>query len=182
MSKSTKYKLDNFFSSFGAAVNLSDKAKRGKHYFELVCIFANIIDGLLRLTLIMKEQLDSNSDIVNEKLLFQDDDDKKIMERTIYTNALNKKIITKAVYEKLNKLYDRRNKIIHRYIISDIKTLGVLDAAKKYDLMLSVITERHRKIHNELVAQNLGLAKMFIENPSAEQMKKQIMRKHKGLF
>jgi hypothetical protein len=58
----------------------------------------------------------------------------------------------------------------------------VLDAAKKYDLMLSVITERHRKIHNELVAQNLGLAKMFIENPSAEQMKKQIMRKHKGLF
>lgn len=177
MARTLKYKLDNFFSSFGAAIKLSDIAKHDRHFIELVCLFASIIDGLLRLTLVMKEQLDSNSDILNERLFFQDINDTKITERTIYKEAFRKKIITKPIHKKLNTLYDQRNRIIHRYVISDIKTLQVLKVAEEYNKMLHILTERHRKYDSRLKKKNIGLAKVFIENPTAEQMANAILKK-----
>ncbi len=71
MTKTKGYKIKNFFSSFGAAIHLSQEAKQNDHYIEQVCLFASIIDGTLRLTLIMKEQLVSNSDIINESICFR---------------------------------------------------------------------------------------------------------------
>ena len=178
MKKSKEYKQKNFFSSFGAAVHLSEIAKSENHYIELVCLFASIIDGVLRLTLVMKEQIDSNSDVINEKILFQDNSDNIITEKTIYQRALDKKIITKPIHQKLNRLYEKRNKIIHRYIISDLKTLGVQKTAIEYDNMLLIIRERHRKYHDKLKSKDIGLAKRFIENPTVDQMIRQIMLKH----
>ena len=55
------------------------------------------------------------------------------MEKDIYKKALEKNIITQEIYDKLFTLYGERNKVIHRYIITDIRTEDLLGIAAEYD-------------------------------------------------
>lgn len=180
MAKSRKFLISNFLSGVGAAYNLLVDAIESKTSFtEQVCLSATLIDGLLRLSLVMKQQIDTGKGIVDPILLFQSKRQRRyVSEREIYKRARVEKIITIAIEKKLNSLYDKRNIIIHRYLISDIKTKDVILIARKYIRLFLAIKERHRIVHNKLVQKNIGMAKHFIQNPSREQIHEQIMKKH----
>lgn len=180
MAKSNYYLISNFLSGIGAAHNmLADAVDSRKSFIMQVCLSATLIDGLLRLSLIMKQQLDTHKGIVDPLLLFQGKRQKiYISERTVYKKASAEKIITKDIYRKLNALYDQRNIIVHRYLISDIKTKDVILISKKYIQLYLIIKERHRVIHNKLFNANIGMARLFIGNPSDVEIHDQIMRKH----
>lgn len=180
MAKSKFYLVSNFLSGIGAAYNLLvDAIESKKSYIEQVCLSATLIDGLLRLSLVMKQQLETGKEIVDPMLLFQGSRQKKyINERKIYERARLEKIITKAIEQKLNALYNQRNIIIHRYLISDIKTNDVFLISRRYIRLYLIIKERHRIIHDKLVQKNIGMARNFIENPSQEQIHEQILKKH----
>lgn len=180
MRKTKTYLVSNFLSGFGAAHNmLADAIELRMSYIEQVCLSATLIDGLLRLTLLMKQQLETNKGIVDPVLLYQGKRQKKyITEKQMYERAVTEKIITKAIYGKLNVLYNQRNIIVHRYLISDIKTKDVIHIATKYIHLYLIIIERHRIVHNQLDKANIGIAQQFIANPSDVQILEQIMRKH----
>ena len=180
MAKSKHFFVSNFLSGVGAAHNLLVDAIESRTSFtEQVCLSTALIDGLLRLSLVMKQQLDTGTGIVDPMLLFQGKRQKKyIPERIIYERATKEKIIIKVIEKKLNFLYDKRNIIIHRYLISDIKTKDVIIVSRQYIRLYLVIKERHRTIHNKLVQKDIGMAKYFIPNPSEEQIHEQIMKKH----
>lgn len=180
MIKSKRDLVSNFLSGIGAAHNLLvDAIELNVAFTEQVCLCATLIDGILRLSLVMEEQLETGKEVVDSKLLFQGKRQKKfISEREIYCRARQKRIITKEIERKLNLLYNRRNIIIHRYLISDIKTKDVIKVAKQYIDIYLKIKERHRSVHNKLVHKKIGIAKHFIENPSVEQIQEQILKKH----
>jgi uncharacterized protein YutE (UPF0331/DUF86 family) len=180
MAKSRQFLISNFLSGVGAAHNLLVDAIESKTSFiEQVCLSATLIDGLLRLSLVMKQQIDTGKGIVDPMLLFQGKRQRKyISERDIYKKARLAKIITKKIEDKLNVLYNQRNIIVHRYLISDIKTKDVIKTSRQYIRLYLVIKERHRIIHNKLVEGNIGMAKYFITNPTQEQIHEQIMKKH----
>lgn len=180
MRKSRFFLVSNFLSGIGAAHNLLvDAIESKKSFVEQVCLSATLIDGFLRLSLVMKQQLDTGKGIVDPILLFQSKRQKKyITEREIYKRARIEKIITKEIEQKLNVLYNKRNIIIHRYLISEIKTKDVFLTSRRYIRLYLVITEKHRIINNKLVEKNIGMAKYFIETPSTEQIHEQIMKKH----
>jgi hypothetical protein len=182
MGKKPKYVLKNFFSSFGAAMHLLERAKGNNSYIEKICLCASIIDGLLRVSLIMEEQLRNNTNSVNCTYLFQSDKDKPILERKIYKLSLGKKTITKQLFTQLERLYELRNKIIHRYIISDIKTIEVKKISDRYYKMMDKIADRYRKYEEMQKTKQIGLSTQFIANPTKNQMANEILEKHKGLY
>lgn len=180
MGKSRFFLLSNFLSGVGAAYNLLvDSIESQRSFIEQICLSATLIDGLLRLSLVMKQQLDTGKEIVDPLLLFQGKRQKKyVSERKIYERAREEKIITKAIEQKLNVLYNQRNIIIHRYLISDIKTNDVFIISRRYIRLFLLIKERHRIIHDKIAQRNIGMARYSIENPSQEQIHQQIMKKH----
>jgi hypothetical protein len=180
MRKSRFFLVSNFLSGVGAAHNLLVDAIESKTpLIEQVCLSATLIDGLLRLSLVMKQQLETGKGTVNPMLLYQSKQQKKyITEREIYKKARIEKIITKAIEQKLNVLYNQRNIIIHRYLISEIKTKDVFLISRQYVRLYLVVKEKHRIIHDKLVKKNIGIARYFIENPSSVQIHEQIMKKH----
>ena len=180
MAKSRQFLISNFLSGVGAAHNLLVDAIESKTSFtEQVCLSATLIDGLLRLSLVMKQQIDTRKGNVDPMLLFQGKRQKKyISEREIYKRARIAKIITKEIENKLHTLYNKRNVIVHRYLISDIKTKDVIQTSRQYIRLYLAIKERHRTIHNKLVDGNIGMAKYFIASPTHEQIHEQIMKKH----
>lgn len=138
-------KFDNFQGSLAASYDLSAKAFESESYVELIVILSNQIDAFLRLSIILQQQLLNSTNEIDIKYLFQADDEKGIMERKVYSKALELEIINVEIFTELNELYDQRNKVIHRYIISFLKTREIGRIAYDY----AVLNEKVRLILKE---------------------------------
>lgn len=121
-----------FMASMAATIDLKNKAMKNGSFIELVVLTANRIDGELRLALILDDQLVNKHDDIDVTILYQGEQDKAVMERQIYKMALDKNIIEQDVFDELEVLYKERNRVVHRYIITDIRTQQVLQIAFKY--------------------------------------------------
>jgi hypothetical protein len=88
--------------------------------------------SFLRSAIIIKVQLDKETDDIEVRYIYQADKDNGISERKIYKTAFEKNIIDKEEFDELNRLYNLRNRVIHRYIISYLKTKDILKIADQY--------------------------------------------------
>ena len=120
-------------ASIATTIQLRNNSIRHKSFIEFIALSANHIDALLRLSIIYNDQIVNNNKEIDMALLFQKEDDKPVMEKDIYKKALEKNIITQILYDELVLFYNERNKVIHRYIITDISTEDLLGIAIEYD-------------------------------------------------
>lgn len=137
-------KHDNFLASLAASYDLMMNAYESESYIELVVILSNQIDAFLRLAIILKEQLEKETNDIEVQYLFQGDDEKGITERNIYRKAHEIKIIDADTFKELNEMYDFRNRVMHRYIISFLKTRDIVKIAYEY----SILNEKIRLVLN----------------------------------
>lgn len=156
---SSNRRFDLFMTSIAATIDLLNKAGKNGSLIEYVALSANKIDALLRLSIILSQQIEEGNALIDTKYLFQADSDKAIMERTIYNTVLEKGIISVAIYEELEKLYRERNKVVHRYIITDIRTEDIKKIAYEYYQLsekIDTIVNDLEKKQNDL---NVGIHK-----------------------
>lgn len=125
-------KYDNFYGSLGASFDLIYKAIDSESFVELVVISSNQIDAFLRLSIILHNQISKESNEIESKYLFQGENEKGINERIIYTEAHSLGIIDDDLNKELNDLYNLRNRVIHRYIISYLKTRDIINISHDY--------------------------------------------------
>jgi hypothetical protein len=122
-----------FHAALAASFDLKERALKSDSLIEFILIVASQIDSYLRLCIVMKPQLDRNSDDFESKYFYQGESCKPITERAIYKEAKALGVISENYFERLSKLYDLRNKIVHRFIISDIRTRDLTEIAIDYD-------------------------------------------------
>jgi uncharacterized protein YutE (UPF0331/DUF86 family) len=135
-------KHDNFLESLTASYDLLNEAYKSESYIEIIVILANQIDAFLRSAIILKNQIVKQTNDIDVKYIFQHDDERGINERKIYEEAFKIEILDDEIFKELNDLYDLRNRVIHRYIISFLKTRDIVKIASKY----SVLNEKIRLI------------------------------------
>jgi hypothetical protein len=145
-------KHDKFLASLAASYDLLNNAMETESYIEMIVILANQIDAFLRSSIILKEQLDNQTNDIEVKYIFQANNEWGINERKIYKKAHGLKILDDETLKELNDLYDLRNRVIHRYIISFIKTRDIIKIA--YDYL--VINEKIRLILKEYEEMQFG--------------------------
>lgn len=133
------YRYEKFVSALAATFDLMHRALQNEFPIELIVIYASQIDAYLRLCIVLKHQIIEKSNLFKIKYLYQDKTDKAITEKRIYQKALEMNIITTEIYDLLFNLYNDRNKIVHRYIISDIKTFMLFEIAEKYKMMAEAV-------------------------------------------
>ena len=139
-------KYDNFQGSLAASHDLLENAYINNSHIELVVLLANQIDAYLRLSIILKQQLNNKTNNIEIKYLFQGDNEKGISERKIFSRAKDLGIINEELFKDLNNLYSLRNRVIHRYIISFIKTRDIAKIAFDY----TFLNEKIRLILGEI--------------------------------
>lgn len=125
-------KFDRFQAALAASYDLLDSAIKSDSFIEVIAIAANQIDAFLRLSIVIAIQLKNQSDEVPLRYIFQADNERGFVERKIYDDALKYNVIKDDHYKELNSLYQLRNRVMHRYIISDIKTRDLPSIAAKY--------------------------------------------------
>jgi uncharacterized protein YutE (UPF0331/DUF86 family) len=179
-----KEKLENFMKSFAASVELSLRTEKNGSFIEGVCLIANQIDALLRIGLILKNQLEADTADIIEELLYQGDGDKIVSEKNIYDKSFTAGIIDQEIKDKLYALYTERNKVVHRYIISEITTKQVLETAIKYHELRMAIKEKIAELEKEQIRTGKGMTLSADQVPKGElhfSIKEMALGKHGGL-
>lgn len=144
-------KFDRFQGALAASYDLLDNAIESDSFVEVIAVSANQIDAFLRLSIVIAIQLKNQADEVPIKYLFQAEDERGLIERKIYDDALKYNVINDNDHKELNSLYKLRNRVIHRYIISNIKTrdlpgiaLRYVDACEKVRLILRDLENKQK--------------------------------------
>ncbi|WP_198005559.1 hypothetical protein [Thioalkalivibrio thiocyanodenitrificans] len=125
-------KFDRFTGSLAASHDLLYSAIDSESFVEIIAIAANQIDAYLRLSLVIAKQLNEQTNNIETRYLFQADGDRGIMERKVFDDALEFDVIDQETFDNLGALYNLRNRVIHRYIISNIRTRDLVDIAGRY--------------------------------------------------
>lgn len=154
--------LDRFYkfqSALAASFDLKESALKSGSLIEFILIVASQIDSYLRLCIVMKKQLDSRVNEFEEKYFYQGEKCKPMTERTIYNEAKSLGVLSDINFELLSRLYDSRNKIVHRFIISDIKTRDLNNIAIDYDAVAEEIRLDMRKLEDLQRETKIGIYK-----------------------
>lgn len=170
--------LKNFIKSFAAAVELDARAANQGCFVECVVLSAAIIDATLRMGLILKHQLDTSSNTLLDELLLQEEAGAVISERQIYRRSLSGQIIDQATFDRLENLYDRRNRVVHRYCISLITTKDVLGIASEYDNLKHQVSAFVEGLEKEQIRLGIGMTSQDVPGDIVEQIRDLALGKH----
>lgn len=154
MSKHNKF--ENFLLSFGAARLLLQKAHNNGSLIEGLILYASLVDGFCRICLVLREQVDTNSADIDERYIHQGDK-KNFSEREIYRLAYRKKIITKKIFEEMNDLYDIRNRIVHRFFLSEVKYSCLEEVCGRYELLYNQLWQTTHDLETLQIKKGVGM-------------------------
>jgi hypothetical protein len=150
-------KYEKFMASLAASFDLKNRAIEKGSLIEFSIIVANQIDAYLRLSLVMDIQLKKKSDLIEISLLHQVETDLPIMERKIYKKALDSDIIDEDLFKNLERLYKERNKMVHRYIVSEFKTRDLYKIAMDYETQCEKVRLTMRDLEESQYKEKIGI-------------------------
>lgn len=149
-------RYDKFNSALAASFDLKNQALKNKCFVQFIIITANQIDAYLRVCIVLRYQLQEKTSEFKIEYLFQDENDKPIMEKKIYDISREMNIINEEQCERLYNLYNLRNKVVHRYIITDIKTFELPEICLDYEELCEEIRLILREIELEQFQKKIG--------------------------
>lgn len=148
-----------FQAALAASFDLKESALESGSLIEFILIVASQIDSYLRLCIVMRKQLNDRTDEFEEKYFYQGEKCKPITERAIYKEAKSLGVLSDKNYDCLSLLYDLRNKIVHRFVISDIRTRDPVDIALDYDAASEEIRLSMRELEGLQRDSKIGIYK-----------------------
>src|SRR5882757_4539754 len=96
----------NFVHAFGAARVLLQRANKQGSLIEGLALYTSLVDGFLRIALVLKRQLRHRISRIDPSLISQEPNGKFFTERQIQRMAFEEGIIAESVFNELNVLYD----------------------------------------------------------------------------
>jgi hypothetical protein len=130
--------LKQFVFAIAAARRLLQQANHTGCLIEGMALYASLADGLLRIGLVLKHQLDQQTSNIPAGLLYQPAST-YISERQIYSRALASGIIGQSTFDELSDLYTQRNKAIHRFLISGITYNSLAPFLERYEVLFKAL-------------------------------------------
>ena len=147
----------NFIFAFGAARKLLKRAHDGGSLIEGMALYASLLDGFLRIALVLKRQLKNGNDAIDDTLISQTKGGKFYTERQIYRMALQEGVIDSEVYDSLGHLYDRRNEIIHKFFLTPITYESLGGDLLQYEGLFERLYDIVYAIEAEQIERGIGM-------------------------
>ncbi len=151
------YRFEMFLQGVGLSATMLNKTIENKSFIETTCLLASYIDALLRIGIVLQKQIINKNSEIERKWIYQGSKDKIISEKEIYRKANELRIINGTIFDELYKLYNDRNRIIHRFIISEITIAEIEEIAYQYSQMLKKINKIVYDIESKQIKLNIGM-------------------------
>jgi hypothetical protein len=92
-------------------------------------------------------------------LILQREGDEIVSERDVYRLALQEGVIDRTLWKRLERLYAKRNRVLHRYVISDITTQQVLEIAIEFEAIIPLLSTAVGVLESEQIRRNIGMTR-----------------------
>jgi hypothetical protein len=125
--------FENFLYAAGAARKLLERAHGSGFLIEAIVVYVSLIDGLLRIALVLDKQLggDPYGDI--DAYIQQVTGGPKFTEKAIYQEAHRRGLIDDALRDEIIELYEKRNAMIHRFFLSGMTYTSLGSVLDRYE-------------------------------------------------
>jgi hypothetical protein len=163
--KLNSYRFEMFLQGIGATNLMLNKAIENKAFIEATCLLGTQIDSLLRIAIVLQHQLINKNMVIEKEWIYQGTTDKKKSEKDIYKKAKDLGIIDEAMFDDLYKLYEDRNRVVHRFIISEITLADVESISYEYYQVRENIKQIVDDIESEQIKQNIGMTTVDESDP-----------------
>jgi hypothetical protein len=150
-------KLGNFINGIGAARALLQRSYKEEFLIEALVLYAALIDGFCRISLVLKQQIDKKASDFDAKYIHQKNDQGYLSERDIYKAAFERSILDQELLDEVNALYDFRNKIIHRFLISEIEYSHLGLVLDRYELLYQRLRNIVHGLESEQIHKGIGM-------------------------
>jgi hypothetical protein len=124
----------NFLISFGAARKLLERAQERGSLIEGMVVYVSLIDGLLRMSLVLDKQLAGNFTGDIDDYIQQVTAGPKFTEKMIYTEARQRNLIDDALRDEIIDLYNKRNAVIHRFFLEGMTYTSLEPLLDRYEI------------------------------------------------
>lgn len=152
-------KFENFLNAFGAARLLLQKAHENGSLLEGLVLYASLVDGFCRSALILKEQLETKSSAINESYIYQSSDKEFISERKVFNLAHSKGILDDELHKEIGRLYDVRNKAVHRFFTSEFEYTHLEYVLGRYEIAYQKLYKIVHELEAEQIRQKVGMTR-----------------------
>ncbi|HEY1038225.1 MAG TPA: hypothetical protein VGF30_02420 [Bacteroidia bacterium] len=163
--KLNSYRFEMFLQGVGATNLMLSKAVENKAFIEATCLLATQIDSLLRIAIVLQNQLINKNMVIDKEWIYQGASDKKKSEKDIYIKAKELGILDEDSFNELYKLYEYRNRVVHRFIISEITLADVESISYNYYQVREKIKQVVDDIESEQIRQNIGMTTVDETDP-----------------
>ena len=157
----------NFLYAFGAARKLLERAQERGSLIEGIVLYVSMIDGLLRISIVLDKQLggDPIGDI--DDYIQQVTGGPKFTEKMIYTEARTRNLIDDDLRDEIIALYDRRNVVIHRFFLEDMTYASLAPLLDRYEVAYHRCHDLVNALEERQLAEGKGMTTLRWEERSA---------------
>jgi len=159
------YRFEMFLQGIGATNTILKRAFDNKAFIEATCLLSNQIDSLLRIAVVLKLQLLNGNDVIEKEWIYQGRNDKKKSEKDVYKKSKDLGIINGELFDELFVLYEDRNRVIHRFIISEITLAEVESISHSYYKIRERIKVIVDDIESEQIKSGIGMVTLDQDDP-----------------
>lgn len=149
----------NFLYAFGAARKLLERAHGPGFLIEAIVLYVSLIDGLLRIALVLDKQLTGSPDGDIESYIQQVTEGPKFSEKMIYQEARRRNLIDDAMRDEIIELYDKRNAIIHRFFLNGMTYASLGPLLDRYELIYHACYTLVNALEERQLAEGKGMTK-----------------------
>lgn len=153
------YRFEMFLKGVGATAYMLNKAVENHAFIEATCLLASQIDGLLRTGVILQNQINNNNSEIEKEWIYQGLTDRKKSEKEVYIKAKELGIINEDTFNELHNLYDDRNRVIHRFVISEITLAEVENISYSYYQIQQKINDIIYDLESRQIELGIGMTK-----------------------
>lgn len=129
--------LENFVRSFAAARQLLYRAYERGSLIEAMVLYVSLIDGMLRIALVLEKQLAGDQHGKIDSYIQQVPGGVKYTERAIYNEAHDRNLIDDTLKAEITDLYEYRNAVIHRFFLTDLKYADLGSLLDRYEMVFN---------------------------------------------
>jgi hypothetical protein len=148
--------MGNFIHSFGAARHLLERAYKNGSLIEGMVLYVSLIDGLLRIAIILDKQLaDVRVDV--DRYMEQVPGGARFNEKAIYDEARRRGIIDDELKSEVIELYEHRNAIVHRFFLTGLRYTDLEPYLGRYELVYHRVLRIVKELEDRQVREGKGM-------------------------
>lgn len=179
--------LDNFMNALGSLhmlFNLAQETNKrtGLGYLETLILYVSLVDTMLRYSILLTRINKRMSKTVDPDLLdlFYQGGKSYLSERAIFNLAVDEVDFLhhskQDFFEKVNTLYDERNKAVHRFAITNFQYIEIKEVLETHGGLQDVVSDIMKSLEEKQAELGVGFIKKENLSISHEDWEKEMVQ------